>query len=120
MKRFKKIIICMLSLAMLCGSQLLPVNASTVAENEVLSTTDVQVVRSEKDGVAVFFYFGYSDGSDAWLNRVSCLTTGCRLTSSSSHFSGDTCYATAVVTISSGAQITLNAWCDIYGQTGSY
>lgn len=120
MKHFKKIFVCLLSLTILFSSQLMYTNAAVVVENEVMSTTDSAIVYCSKDDVCFFFYFSYSDGNSASFVRGSCHGTGCTISSMSSLFDNDTCYATIIVTTASGAQITFNAWCDIYGQTGSY
>lgn len=115
MKHLKKIIVCLLSVAILCSSQLTYVNAAASSENAVMSNTDVYC---EKEGIGVTFHFTYSDGSSASFTGAE-ITKGTGNISSTSHFDNDTRYATAVVTTSSGT-ITFNAWCDIYGQTGSY
>lgn len=124
MKLLKKVIICMLSVVLLCGGQIVPVSAAEweSAENE----SEIMPLKVDHhdvtiNGVTVQFFFDYSDGSSAKLVGAFCITGGYEMPNPpSSHFSGDTCYATAVVMNSSThATITFKAWCDIYGQMGT-
>lgn len=116
MKHLKKIIVCLLSVAILCSSQLTYVNAAAASENVVMSEKNVSC---SKNGIEVTFTFSYSDGNSASFIGARISNGTGSINSTSSHFENDTRYATAVVTTSSGT-ITFNAWCDIYGQTGSY
>lgn len=123
MKLIKKAIICLLSVTLLCGAQIGHVNAaewvSTEHDEEIMP---LKVIYHEVTigGVTVRFYFDYSDGNSAKLVGAICTTGGYEMPDPpSSHFSGDTCYATAVVVNSSThVSTTFKAWCDIYGQMG--
>ena len=124
MKQFKKILICLLSVALLCGSQLVSVNAAeAVSAGNETGLMPLKVVQQEAtvNGVTVVFHFDYSDGNSAKLVAAICTTAGYEMPNPpSSHFAGDTCYATAtVVNSTTHVQVTLKAWCDIYGQTGT-
>lgn len=76
-----------------------------------------------KGDANVTFVFDYSDGNSAklaavWNNSNDKYNIPNPPTTS---FSNDTCYASVVlVNKSTGAQVTLRAWCDIYGQTDWY
>ena len=122
MKALKKLIVCLMAVTLLCGSR--PAAVCAAAEKEATDRSiDISVgVQYGKD-VVVTFFFHYSDG-----NSAEC--TGYRATFSDKlykvdfnggSFSGDRATATATVTVISTQQkITLGAWCDIYGQTGSF
>ena len=120
MKGLKKFIVCLLSLAVLCGS---PTTYVSAAENEVMTTNSFVYQNAESGDAKVQFVFDYSDGNSAQLAAVWNLS-GDKYDmpdSPTSSFSGDTCYASIVlVHKSTGAKVTLRAWCDIYGQTSSY
>ncbi len=120
MKYFKKFFAFLLALAVLCGSSMVHVSA---AENQTESTNaraDQNVVKGDAN---VTFIFDYSDGYTAnlvavWNHNTDKYDMPNPPTSS---FSNDTCYASIVlVNKSTGVQVTLRAWCDIYGQTDWY
>lgn len=120
MKCLKKFIVCLLSLAVLCGSQVAYVSA---AENEVMATNAFVYQNAESGDAKVQFVFDYSDGNSAKLAAVWNLSSDTYEMSGppTSSFSGDTCYASIVLEHkTTGAKVTLRAWCDIYGQTSSY
>lgn len=120
MKRLKKFIVCLLSLAVLCGSQVAYVSA---AGNEIMTTNAFVYQDAESGDAKVQFVFDYSDGNNAKLAAVWNLSSGTydMQNPPTSSFSGDTCYASIVlVHKTTGAKVTLRAWCDIYGQTSSY
>ncbi len=75
----------------------------------------------EKDGAKVRFYFDYSDGNSAKLAAAISENRDYDIDPPESSFIGDRCYASVVVThISTGKKFTLRAWCDIYGDLGTY
>lgn len=120
MKGLKKFIVCLLSLAVLCGSQAVYVSA---AENEVMTTNALVYQNSESGDAKVQFVFDYSDGNSAQLAAVWNLSSDTYDLSGppTTSFAGDTCYASIVlVHKTTGVKVTLRAWCDIYGQTSSY
>lgn len=120
MKYLKRILVCILSLTILYNSPLAHVSAAV--ESETLSTSETIVVKSEKGDVSVLFYFTYSDGNSADLIAVICQNSNYDiLNPPSTSWNEYSRVATVVVTHkTTGAQVTLGAWCDIYGQTGTF
>lgn len=123
MKDLKRFIVCLLSLAILCSSPAtLNVRAAeTIVEDaRTVASTPINILCT-KNGVSVRFYFVYSDGNSATLVAVLCETSGYIISAPSTHFDNDTRYASVIATNEyTGAQITLGAWCDIYGQMGTF
>lgn len=119
MKRLKKFIICLLSVVVLCGSQMTYVSA---AETEVMSLNAFVCQDAKVGNVVVTFTFDYVDGTTAKLAMVVCHNSNYDMPNPpTSYFANDRCYASVVVVNkTTNEQITLRAWCDIYGQTGEY
>lgn len=118
MKRIRKLLVFMLALAVLSSSPIVYVSAS---ENQVKGTTAPADQLVNIGTASVTFKFIYSDGSSAKLAMVINHNTSeySMPNPPTSHFSGDTCYASIVLEHKiTGEKVTLSAWCDIYGQTG--
>ncbi len=124
MKRLKNAIICLLSMVMLCSSQLMYASAAPtpVSENEVMPRFTTSQVATVGDATATF-YFTYSDGNSADCYLV-LLPKDSKYEFNgppSTSFYGDKCYASVVLKHKqTGELVTLNAWCDIYGDTAQY
>lgn len=118
MKHLHKFLVFLLAFTVLCGNPIIYVNA---AENQVEGTTAPAEQLVSIGDASVTFKFIYTDGSSAKLAMVINHNSGAYEMPNppTSHFSGDTCYASIVlVRRSTGEEVTLSAWCDIYGQTG--
>lgn len=119
MKHFKKFFVCLMAMVVLCSSQMAYVNA---AETEAMPMSSTITQYATKDGATVIFYFLYSDGNSASLVDVAYdLSRYTKINGPTSYFAGDTCYASVtLLDRTTGATITLNAWCNIYGESGAY
>lgn len=119
MKRIKKFFICLMTLTMLCSSQLIYVSAATEAETEVMASEFPAQQEVTKNGITVTFYFTYSDGNSADCYLVLCDDSNYSMSLPNVSIASDRCYASVVMTHNTtGAQISFRAWCDIYGDTG--
>lgn len=124
MKYLRKIVVCMLAVVML-NTQIMPcVEAAETQGNTVAAQNEMEQtkatppsVTSQKNGIIVVFIFSYVDGSSASL--VSCSASVGTVTITKNTFSGDSRIVEAVVTVGN-KQTTFGAWCDVYGQTGSF
>lgn len=120
MKRIKKFFVALLALAMLCGSSVVYVSA---AENQIMSTNFFVYQDASRGDASVTFTFDYSDGNSAKLAAVVNNSSDKYTMPNppTSYFAADTCYASIVlVNKTTGAKVTLRAWCDIYGDTDEY
>lgn len=120
MKRFKRFLVSLLAMALLCGTSVVYVSA---AENQAKSARANIYQDAQSGDASVTFTFSYSDGNSVKLVGASNNSRDKynMPNAATSSFSGDTCYATAVlVNKATGAKVTLKAWCDIYGESGSY
>lgn len=119
MKHFKKFFVCLMAMVVLCSSQMAYVNA---AETEVMPMSSDITQVATKGGVTVTFHFHYSDGRSATFTKITYDESSYeKVSGPTSYFAGDTCYAS--VTLKNritGATVTLNAWCDIYGDSGYF
>lgn len=121
MQRLKRFIILLLSMVVLCSSQLMYANAASAYEDEImpLSITTQDVT---KGGVTVTFYFDYSDGNSVKLAAVTCNNTNYSMPDKPTEsLIGDKCYAEVVVIHNTTkVKTTFKAWCDIYGECAPY
>lgn len=119
MKFVKKFVACMLVLLLFSSSVMLYVEAAEAAKEIENQSSRTQVlVTVEKEGISAWFRFAYVDGSSVELDYWD--STGGKPTITKNVFSGGDTRIVEAYVIRDARRITFGAWCDIYGQTGSF
>ncbi len=129
MKNYKKIILCVLTTLLVGSSQIQHVAAATMQDgasvNSVSETVQRRassaVVNISKGGTNVTITFNYSDGTSVDFAGVSYNSKKYNIAITQNSFSGDSRRVQIVLTNKNdGSKITLGAWCNVYGETGTF
>lgn len=120
MKKTKKVIICLLAAILVCLQQI-PTQAALLSVEEAASSSEV-VVPVTKYSTTIWVHFSYSDGNSAtYLGISHSVGTSYEFRVTKNVFSDNSRIVEITATNKfSGTEIVFGAWCDIYGQTGTF
>ena len=129
MKNYKKITLCVLTTLLVGSSQTQYVAAATVQDHTNVNEASKTVQRSSqtasvtinKGNTSVTIGFRYSDGTSVNLAGVSYDTRLYNIAITKNSFSGDSRIVEIVLTNKSdSSKISCGAWCNVYGETGTF